>query len=294
MLTRLDIFHRYQAIQNRLPNFQGHRPSQPVASILDVLDTASAFVFDAFGVLNLGEHPIPGAAQRLQTLREAGIPIRILTNAASQNHQATVAKFRQLGIDIADHEIISSRDAALAQVPGDRCGCIAATADRLDDIPGAALRLESDAESYQQADSFLFLSTSNFTPAQQQLLEAALHENPRPLVVANADLAAPRGHDFSLEPGYFGHELIDQGVTDVRFFGKPFGDVYARVEKSLPGIATENIVMCGDSLHTDILGAGARGWQTALIYQDGLCAGLDIFDLIDTSGITPHWVMPRI
>ena len=72
------------------------------------------------------------------------------------------------------------------------------------------------------------------------------------MLIANADLVAPRETDFSLEPGFYGHLLLDRGITDIRFFGKPFPEVYALVEDSLPQLNPSEIIMCGDTLHTDI------------------------------------------
>ena len=73
--------------------------------------------------------------------------------------------------------------------------------------------------------------------------------------MANPDLAAPRDNGFSMEFAHFRHLLIDSGIKNVRFFGKPFPEVYDLVEYSLPGIPAHNIVTCGDTLHADILGA---------------------------------------
>ena len=41
------------------------------------------------------------------------------------------------------------------------------------------------------------------------------------------------GVSFTLEPGHYGHLLVDKGIPDVRFFGKPFPEVYAMIEESL-------------------------------------------------------------
>ena len=108
-----------------------------------------------------------------------------------------------------------------------------------------------------------------------QILENSLSNNNRQVIVANPDLVAPRDNGFSMEPGYFGHLLADSGIKNVRFFGKPFPEVYDLVESSLPGIPAHKIVMCGDTLHTDILGAVTRGWQAALVTQDGIFSGFD-------------------
>jgi len=45
--------------------------------------------------------------------------------------------------------------------------------------------------------------------------------------------------------------------------------------------------MCGDRLHTDIVGAAAVGWRTVPVSGDGLLAGLDPTAYCDRSGTTP-------
>ena len=118
--------------------------------------------------------------------------------------------------------------------------------------------------------------------------------HPREVMIANADLVAPRDNGFSLEPGYFGHRIADQTDATVRFFGKPFREVFDMAEASLPGVAPHRIAMCGDSLHTDILGAAACGWRSVLVTRDGLFAGTDVGEYATASGIHADWQLDRI
>lgn len=289
-----NIFDRYQAVRHRFPSASFASQTMDVESLLDIAPEVDAFVFDAFGVLNVGETPIPGAAERLDQLREAGLAIRILSNAASYNHDGATEKFRKLGIRVAQEEVVTSRDAALAGLDDRLWGCIAAPSDDLSDIPGATLRLGDERAAYDRVDGLLFLSTEIWGPERQSILRDSLISNPRPVVIANADLAAPRDHGFTLEPGHFGHMLADEGLCDIRFFGKPFPEVYQMVEVSLAGILPERIAMCGDTLHTDILGAAARGWRTVLVTRDGMFAGVDTQRYCCQSALVPSWRLQRI
>ena len=47
--------------------------------------------------------------------------------------------------------------------------------------------------------------------------------------------------------------------------------------------------MCGDTLHTDILGALMRGWQTVLVTRDGIYSSFDTKNYYSDSGIYPDW-----
>ena len=288
------IFDRYQAVRHRLPDADFGSDTIDVDSLLDIAPEVDAFVFDAFGVLNVGETPIPGAAERLDQLRGAGHRIRILSNAASYNHQGATAKFKKLGMQIAPDEIVTSRDAAIAGLGEGLWGCIAAPSDDLSDIPAATVRLTDDPADYDRVDGILFLSTEVWDSGRQVILGSSLLTRPRPLVIANADLAAPRDFGLSLEPGHFGHLLADQGLEEIRFYGKPFPEVYEMIEASLPGVPPDRIAMCGDTLHTDILGAAARGWRTVLVTQDGLFSGVDTRRFCDRSTLIPTWRLPRI
>lgn len=294
MNTVDSIFDRYEAVRHRLPHVTTPTETTDISSLLDVTEQVDAFVFDAFGVLNVGDVPIDGAAERLDQLRALGHEIRVLSNAASYNHDAAVEKFRRLGMKIHDAEVITSRDASLSGLGTELWGCIAAPADGLTDIPATTLRLGTDPEEFDRVDGFLFLSTQAWSVEKQAILERSLAQRPRPVVIANADLVAPREGGFSLEPGHFGHLLADLGHPLVRFFGKPFPEVYDLVEASLKDVAPDRILMCGDTLHTDILGAAARGWKTVLVSQDGLFAGVDTAPYCARARLYPTWRLARI
>lgn len=295
MLNAETIFDRYQEIRSRLPiaPLMPHRSSD-IDSLLDLAGEVDAFVFDAFGVLNIGETLIEGADIRIDQLRARGCQIRILTNAASYDRAQAIDKFKRLGLRLEDREIVTSRDAALQSLAQRHWGIIAADSDGLGDLPAEVTRLADDPEAYRTVEGFVFLSSASWTERRQALLASAMDALPRSLVVANADLAAPRDRGFSLEPGHFGHLLADRHPSFVRFFGKPFPEVYRLVEDTLPGIPASRIAMCGDTLHTDILGASAQGWRTVLVTNDGLFAGYDTTEFSARSGLFADWRLKRI
>ena len=287
-------FTQYESIRKVLPAAKFPAGSKHIANLSEVADRFDVFLLDAFGVLNVGETLIPGADVRLDQLRARGCAIRILTNAASYDRSGAIAKFKRLGLKLADDEIITSREAALAHLTEGRWGVITADEDLLTDLPPDAVRLDDNETDYETVDSFLFLSTAAWTPERQKLLVAAMQNRPRDLYIGNADLAAPRDDGFSVEPGHFGHLVADVFPERVRFFGKPFPEVYDLIESTLPGVPANRIAMCGDTLHTDILGAAARGWRTVLVTQDGLFAGFDTETYSRRSNLFADWRLGRI
>ena len=122
---------------------------------------------------------------------------------------------------------------------------------------------------------------------------AALRQRPRPLVIANPDLVAPREGGLTLEPGLFGHDLLDQVPVETHWFGKPFPEAFTE-GIARTGLAPDRLAMVGDTLHTDVLGGAAAGCRSVLVTDHGLFAGLDAQPFIQASGIIPDFILPRI
>lgn len=297
-MTPEAAFTRYEEIRDRLPASCHKGRAAPIDGIHQVMDQTEAYVFDAYGVLNVGDRPIPGAHERVAELRAAGKSLLVLTNAASFTRAQTKEKFARLGFDFSSDEIISSREVCetcLRDIaPSGTWGVMAPPDFHPEELPVQAMALGDDAEVYDSVGAFLLLSTADWTAARQSLLEDSLKRQARPVVVANPDLVAPREAGLTLEPGFYAHALQDRlGITPV-FHGKPFPSVYAAAQARLGGIAPQKITMVGDTLHTDVLGAQARGWNTALITAHGLFAGHDVSEFIARSGIVPDWIAPSI
>ena len=72
------------------------------------------YIFDLDGTLFLGEEPIPGAADALQRLRQAGAKVRFLTNNSSQTRETYAAKLVRLGFEASPGEVYSSAIGTVA------------------------------------------------------------------------------------------------------------------------------------------------------------------------------------
>ena len=287
-------FERYEQVRGRLPDARFAARSQRIGSLLEIADAADVFVFDAYGVLNVGDGAIAGAAARIAELRALGKRVFVLSNSASHSKAQMVARFAGLGFDFTAGEIICSRDAALDHVAGmedvRRWGVIAPVHFKPSEVPFKVVVLGDDPADYDAVDGVLFLGAAFWTAARQAMLVASLQAVPRPVVIANPDLVAPRETGLSLDPGFYGHAIADETGVMPAFLGKPFAPVFQRV----PVKATARVVMVGDTLHTDILGGAAQGWKTVLVTDHGLFKGLDVVPFIAASGIVPDWRLGSI
>ena len=155
---------------------------------------------------------------------------------------------------------------------------------------------------WHKVDSFAILGAIDWTEQDQASFEAALTARPRPVFVANPDVAAPQTGHFSPEPGYWmaramqAAQIPAHGAA-VYWYGKPYRPAFDLALDRLNKLAGRHldrrrVAMVGDSLHTDILGGGAAGLQSVLITGAGLFrdGGADRF--IAATGIQPDWIVP--
>lgn len=288
-------FAAYEAVRARLPVARFPAAAAHLPSLAQAADRWDGFLLDAFGVLNVGDTAIPGAVARMTALRQRGKRLCVLSNAASYPRAALLAKYHRLGFDFAADEVVSSRDVAVARLdrvaPGARWAAIAAPGDDLADIPADVADATDDPAALGGADAVLFLSSARWNEARQAALEAALHHRPRPVVIANPDIVAPREDGLTLEPGHYGHRLAAIPGVALHWFGKPFPDALADA-MARTGLSPDRLAMVGDTLHTDVLGGAAAGCGTVLVTNHGLFAGRDVAPFIAASGIVPDVMVP--
>lgn len=290
-------FRRYREIQDRLPTARFPERSIPCAGSAELIGQFDVFALDSFGVLNVGETALPGAAKAIDAFRAAGKRVFVLTNAASTPLASIPGKYEAMGFDFRDEEIISSRGllmSALAEYDDGMRWAVAASASAsIDELPCRAVQL--DEASLKDADGIVLLGMRDWADKDREMLQKALAQNPRPVLVGNPDLVAPRENGFTLQPGAYAHSLRDAtGVSPV-FFGKPYTNAFdALLRLAGPDIDRKRILMIGDTLHTDILGGAAAGIATALATDHGILRGLDVEACIAESGIRPDFIMPAI
>ena len=299
-MTSLTFTAAWQAYRRAEPSLPAKPAPVTPRRIADVGAIAAEFdlvALDAWGVLNLGETAVATAPAAVARLRAAGKRLVVLSNSGSRDAEISAARLRGLGFDFTAAEIITGLDlvpaalAALALPPP--VGFIAGAGAVLPALTGGMLALGDDAADYDRASAFVFLSRGAWSEARQALLTASLARRPRPLIVANPDIASPEPVGMEPEPGWYAQRIAQATSAKIILCGKPFPAIYERMRARHPAIAPEKILCVGDTLHTDILGGRAAGCRTLLI-EDGFVRGKDTLALAQESGIWPDFIAPRL
>lgn len=325
-LTPWDVLEAYEAMRPVLPSARFGHTTTCLPDLSSLTGRYDLFLFDAFGVLNVGETVIPTAPDRLNALRAAGKAVLMVSNGASFPAPMLLEKYRQMGLGMTASTLVSSREvmarwphaqpgvqqtlssAATASCDatptavspevlrdGFTLGVMALEGVGLDDMPWPCRRLEDEAATYSEVDGFVLLGAGEWTPRRQALLVQALTVRPRPVWVANPDLVAPREHGFSVEPGSYAHALQRDLNCPVHYLGKPHRPIFElTLERAGYSGPADRVLMVGDTLHTDILGGKAMGFDTALVVGPGASHGLDLDAAIALTGIRPDYVVPAI
>lgn len=296
--TAQHLLDGYEAMRAALPTANFPQRWSRACDLGELVDRYDVFFFDAFGVLNLGDTSIAGAAERLHRLRSAGRMVKMVSNAAGMPPLALWKKHRAMGFDLEPADVVTSREALtleLRRTPVRLWGVVAPAGADTSDLPGRFIHLGDQPARMDDAEGFLLFTSLHLDTDARARLQHSLRHRPRPVWVANADLAAPRETGFSVEPGALAQWLARHTPVQPRLFGKPFAPVFDLALQRLPsGLPHTRVLMVGDTLHTDILGGCSAGLRTALVVGQGVSAELDWETAIGLTGIVPNHVIDHI
>ncbi|MEL6276323.1 MAG: HAD-IIA family hydrolase [Bacteroidota bacterium] len=262
---------------------------------------------DSYGVLRNYRGLIPGVAACVTRLRKEGKYLRVLTNNAARSPQAAAARYAHYGLmGIAPEEIITSGATTkhfLENKIGSGKVAYLGTTESAEYIIGAGLEpipiSEVDFSNLSELRAVAFLDDEGYDlNTDINRVINLLRQCQVPVVVANTDQLYPvSANDVALATG--GIARLAEYVLNRRFvkFGKPatqmFQLAYDSVATEFPEISHKDVLMVGDTLHTDILGGNTFGIATALVLS-----GTTLRDRVATniaaSGIIPDYICSTI
>ena len=155
----------YENFKKILPHSQKYSKDLKVRrNLRDILDEFDVLFLDAFGVINIGDQLIPSIIETLNTARDKGICVIILTNGATYCSQKKINQFYNLGLEFSYDEIISSRDATerflSTHLKPSKIGVLGNKDEELNIKNSITVDLAKEIEQFDEMDTFIFLGTS--------------------------------------------------------------------------------------------------------------------------------------
>lgn len=243
-----------------------------IAGLAEIAGNYDAFLLDLWGVLHDGVSAYPGALAALREMKAAGKVIGILSNGP-RRAAAVAQRSAELGITPDLYDVIHSsgeetwlalagRGDGWAARLGRRCLAIVPPKDR-SLLDGLDLEAAGDPA---RADFVLLSGTDRpeETVADYEAPLQAILKHGLPMICANPDLEVVRGDAREICAGAIAARYESLG-GQVRYFGKPYPEVYERCLQAMGSPSRQRILAVGDSLRTDIAGAARAGLDSLFV-----------------------------
>ena len=268
-----------------------------------LLENYKMFFFDAYGVIKNYKGLIPGIEKTFDWLNQQQKPYYIITNDASRSPELLANSYHQNGLHhITSDKIISS--GMLAKEFLDlkvKQGLVAylGTEDSAHYIEHPGLETlplqQMNEDNIKDITALVLLDDEGFD-WMDGLNKAVnlLRRRTIPAIIANPDGAYPMSKkDVGIAIG--GLAYMVEKITGRKFirFGKPDSQIFMfamdYINQFHLGITKKDILMVGDTLHTDILGGNKFGLDTALVLTGNLLPE-DYENRIMSTGISPTFI----
>ena len=261
---------------------------------------------DSYGVLRNYNGIIPGAQETINLLRAQGKIIRVLTNDASRSQMEQSIAFETRGLlGIKSEEIITSGMMAKQFLEskifkgkvaylGTESAAHYILEAKLNSLPVG----EVDMGNIGDISAMVFLDDegSDWNMDINTTINLLRKKN-IPVIVANSDKLYPIAkNDVAVATG--GIAKLVESIINKKFihFGKPDTQMFTFAYEQLSQFGNfdrKDILMVGDTLHTDILGGNKFGVRTTLVLTGNTRAEKADQD-IRATGIIPDYICESI
>jgi HAD superfamily hydrolase (TIGR01458 family) len=255
------------------------------------LEGVEGLLLDLSGVVYVQDEAVPGAAEALERLRSAGIPIRLVTNTTMRPKRSILERLERLGIDSDADELLTP-----ATLAANRCaeaGYQSVSLIVLDDLRED---LEGVPEGEGEVDAVIVGDLGDrwdyevLNGAFRQLMEGAA------LIALQRNRYWETAEGLSLDAGPFVAALEYATGREAEVVGKP-SDSFFELALGDLGVSANRAAMVGDDVEADVGGALDAGLAGILVrtgkYREYLVreAGIEPTATVDSIADVPDLLL---
>ena len=244
------------------------------------------FLIDMDGVIYKGSEPIPGAVEFINSLRDRGYPFLFLTNNSQRTNRDVCYKLRKMGFAVNDEDIFTcamatARYLASKKVHG--TAYVIGEGGLLTELHNAGYSIVDEHPDYVIIGEGRTIMLESVDKAINMIMGGAK------LIATNLDPNCPVGNG-KYRAGCGAFVAMLEFATGKQAFsvGKP-SPVMMRMARKILGLSTDETIMIGDTMGTDILGAGSMGFTTVLTLS-GVTSEKDL----DQYGYSPDFIISSV
>jgi HAD superfamily hydrolase (TIGR01459 family) len=234
---------------------------QALYDFTPLLETYDYFLIDLWGTVHDGKILFPGIKERLRALKAAGKTVIFLSNAPRPS-RAVKQLLTKLDLTSQHYDaLITSGDLFLADVR--KTPKLQEPFYYIGDTVLHTSLLEALHAPTKDLNVSAYVLCSAVSPNYEIVLKEALAQQ-KLLVCVNPDLVVVDDGRTIPCAGSVARDYANKG-GDVSYYGKPHTSAYDYVFESLGNPPKEKVLMIGDGLYTDILGANQYGINSLLV-----------------------------
>lgn len=223
------------------------------------------YLIDMDGVIYRGNTLIPGADRFIRYLRTNNIPFLFMTNNSQRTRRDVVTKLQRLGIDVEEEHVFTCA-MATARFPARQkpngTAFVIGEGGLLNALHTNGYSVVDKDPDYVVVGEGRTLNFEMFEAALGMILGGAK------LVATNLDPSCPTQN--GTRPGCGAVVAMLEAASGVKAFsvGKP-SPVMLRAARKELDLTTEQTIVIGDTMETDILGAVQLGFKSILVLSGG-------------------------
>lgn len=260
---------------------------------MKLVDKYQLYIIDLDGVLYIGNQPISGVKETINTLLQKGKKLKYLTNDPRESSSNYAQKLSDMGIPVCSKDIITSSMAIArhienehADLRGEKAYVIGSNALK-EEISLTGLVLV-DKEDAKKADFVIVGGHPDFHYEEIKLSTIAIR-NGAYFYATNRDAVVPSPEGHIPATGALLASIETASGKKAKVAGKPEIIMFEVALKNSDNNIKKGAVIIGDGLETDILGGKKAGISTILV----LSGSTDIEDL-NKINIEPDYILNNI
>ncbi|AWW36622.1 HAD family hydrolase [Streptomyces sp. AS58] len=246
------------------------------------MDSVRAVLIDIDGVLTVSWQPLPGTVEALRRIRDAGLPVALVTNTTSRTRASIARTLAGAGFPVAAEDILTAPAVTAAHLtahlPRARCallnhGDIAEDLDGITlvglDAPDTASDSDTAPDTASDAAVDAVVVGGAGPEFGYEAMNAAFGHLQRGarLVAMHRNLYWRTDRGLQLDSGAFLAGLEAAAGTEAEVTGKPSPAFFEAALGHLGAAAGEagEAVMVGDDIESDVLAAQRTGITGVLV-----------------------------
>lgn len=227
-------------------------------------DDFDGFLVDLDGVVWVGRELLPGAAEALSALLEAGKEIVFVTNNPARSGAEYAERLRGAGIEVGGDSVLTAGVVTAelaAEAAGEGAGAFTIGGEGLKGLVAAAGLRQLEGEPACEADVVVLAGHRGFDYEELLTATRALHGGAA-LFATSRDPTMPMPDGYWPGTGAILAAVETASGATATIGGKPERHLFERARALIPG--AERVAMVGDRVSSDIEGGRRAGLATVL------------------------------